>query len=593
MDFQFFDDVWKKPTLIPGFILACSSAILILNIYGLEHGITYVFPHLFYIPIIVTAYYYPRRGVLFAVFLSACYFAASLMVVTPTLVEIISALARCSVFVVIAWVVSYLSGRMHHDTQMCRRLVSVVKFSIDAIVGEDTQGIITDWNSGAERLYGYKPAEMIGTPTECLIPRELMEEKHLLIRKVRQGEVVERFETERITKDGSRIHVSLSLSPIFNNAGEFIGVSNIAHDISERKRAEESLRQSEIKFHTMADFTVDWEYWLSPENGFVYNSPSCEIITGYSAEEFAGDPDLPLKIVHPDNRDDYTEHIRTIHAYADEGHLDFRIIKKNGEIRWIGHSCRPVYGRDGVYLGRRASNRDITERKQLEESLRMANKKLNLLSSITRHDIRNQLMALNAYIQLSDEVLDDPEMLREYLSKEQQIADSIAHQISFTKDYEDLGVTSPAWQDVDALISNATASLPIRDIAFEIHCSGLEVYADPLLEKVFYNLIDNSLHYGGECMTRVGVTAETCDDCLHIVFEDNGNGISIGDKMHLFTKGFGKHTGLGLFLSREILSITGITITENGVPGMGARFEIVVPRNGFRFSERYPPDQQR
>jgi signal transduction histidine kinase len=111
------------------------------------------------------------------------------------------------------------------------------------------------------------------------------------------------------------------------------------------------------------------------------------------------------------------------------------------------------------------------------------------------------------------------------------------------------------------------------------------VFADPLLEKVFYNLIDNSLHYGGEKMTTIRVTVSGGSEPLRIMYDDDGAGVSADDKKQLFTKGFGKHTGLGLFLSREILSITGISITETGEPGKGARFEITVPEGVYRFAE--------
>jgi signal transduction histidine kinase len=237
-------------------------------------------------------------------------------------------------------------------------------------------------------------------------------------------------------------------------------------------------------------------------------------------------------------------------------------------------------GRPGGLIGMLV---DITDRKQMEEALRTANKKLHLLSGITRHDISNQLVALNGYIQLSEGAIDDPSRLREYIAMEQKIADVIASQIRFTKDYEDLGVKNPAWQEVSALVENSIAALPMGNIRLEIGCPGLWVFADPLLEKVFYNLIDNSLRYGGEKMTGIRITAADREGILRIRYEDDGNGISEKDKMQLFTRGYGTRTGLGLFLSREILSITGITITENGEPGKGVRFEIVVPEGAWRF----------
>jgi signal transduction histidine kinase len=220
--------------------------------------------------------------------------------------------------------------------------------------------------------------------------------------------------------------------------------------------------------------------------------------------------------------------------------------------------------------------------RESHEALEAGNKKLNLLSSITRHDIRNQLMALDAYISLSGEVPDIPDVLRVYFAKEQKIANTITHQINFTKDYEGLGVAAPVWQNISTLIHSTATSLPLGDVRLEIRCSGIEVFADPLLEKVFYNLIENALRYGGNAMTAIRIRADEPEEYLLIIVEDDGNGISADDKKDLFRKGFGKHTGLGLFLSREILSITGISIRETGIPGKGARFEICVPRGKYR-----------
>lgn len=212
----------------------------------------------------------------------------------------------------------------------------------------------------------------------------------------------------------------------------------------------------------------------------------------------------------------------------------------------------------------------------------MANHKLNLLSSITRHDINNQLQALTGYIQFSTEALAEPEILAGYFEREALIAENIRRQISFTKDYEDLGVRSPVWQDISKLVREVTTVLPMQDFQLEIKCQNLEIFADPLLKKVFYNLTDNALHYGGEKMTTIRLMASPQKEHILLIFEDDGEGISVEDKQKLFTRGFGKHTGLGLFLSREILAITGITITETGEPGKGARFEITVPNGKWR-----------
>jgi signal transduction histidine kinase len=220
----------------------------------------------------------------------------------------------------------------------------------------------------------------------------------------------------------------------------------------------------------------------------------------------------------------------------------------------------------------------------METALREVNKKLNLLSSITRHDIRNQLMALNAYISLSGDAIGNPVELKEFIAKEQKIADSIALQIAFTKDYENLGVKSAIWQDVSMLVRNAGTALPIRNIRVDVSCPGLEVFADPLLEKVFYNLIDNSLRYGGEKMTTIRFFLQESDDALIICCEDDGTGIAEENKELIFNRGYAHNTGLGLFLSREILGITDSSVVETGAFDRGARFEIRVPKGSYRFN---------
>jgi PAS domain S-box-containing protein len=133
---------------------------------------------------------------------------------------------------------------------------------------------------------------------------------------------------------------------------------------------ETELRKSEERFRTIAAFTYDWQYWLDPDGDYVYVSPSCERITGYRSDEFRKNPELLQTIIHPDDCAAVTEHLRGEPLESSPAHLvEFRVITRGGEERWIEHACQPVYGSDGNYLGRRASNRDITERRRAEEVL--------------------------------------------------------------------------------------------------------------------------------------------------------------------------------------------------------------------------------
>jgi signal transduction histidine kinase len=232
-------------------------------------------------------------------------------------------------------------------------------------------------------------------------------------------------------------------------------------------------------------------------------------------------------------------------------------------------------------------NRDLVAiNRQLgrsEEAAGIANKKLSLLASITRHDIRNQLMALSAFLELTNTKVTDTEALS-LLAKAESAAENIQRQIEFTKNYEEIGVNAPQWQNVGTILEGLRPLLPAGQVDLTIRLDGLEVYADPLLVKVFENLIDNSLRHG-ERVRHITVSAlQYGIGEIAIEYADDGVGVHEEDKERIFEKGFGKNTGLGLYLIREILAITGLTMKESGVYEKGVLFEIFIPREKFRFS---------
>jgi signal transduction histidine kinase len=232
-----------------------------------------------------------------------------------------------------------------------------------------------------------------------------------------------------------------------------------------------------------------------------------------------------------------------------------------------------------------AAVRDITAKKLAEEVLRQANKKLNLLSGITRHDINNQLTVLRGHLALLEKKQPDPSS-GEHLKKIHVSAQNILSMIQFTKEYESIGVNAPAWQDCRTLVETAVMhAMPGTVTVKNDIRAGVEVFADPLIVKVFYNLVDNAVRHGG-MISMIRFSAGEHDGTLVIAGEDDGDGIPGELKEKIFGRGYGKNTGLGLFLSREILSITGIAIRETGEPGKGARFEIIVPAGTYRFADQ-------
>ena len=231
---------------------------------------------------------------------------------------------------------------------------------------------------------------------------------------------------------------------------------------------------------------------------------------------------------------------------------------------------------DGTSIGLTCVVRDITENKRTEEALLQVNKKLTLLSGITRHDITNQFTSLDGYLAILDSKITEPS-IREVLKKTSNAADRIAAVMQFTREYEKIGIQAPVWHTCRTLIGNAGAQAPLGQIMLKNDLpADLEILADPLISLVISNLIDNALRYARNIAT-IQVTFQEQDGDGIIRFGDDGTGIPAEEKEMIFEFGYGKNTGMGLFLSRQILDITGITIRENGEPGKGAVFEIRVP----------------
>jgi PAS domain S-box-containing protein len=430
--------------------------------------------------------------------------------------------------------------------------------------------------------------DMLGYPLEYLIDKHLWEVGFIRDKTIAKSAFTElktkgyiRYEDLPLeTKDGRRIDVEF-ISNVYPVGKKKIIQCNI-RNITDRKVIQDALQVSETRYRRLFETAQDGILILDEETGRIIDANKFILdMLGYPLEYLIDKHLWDVGFI----RD------KTIAKSA------FTELKTKGYIRYEDLPLETKDGRriDVEFISNvypvnshkiiQCNIRDITARKQSEASLALAVRKLNLLSSITRHDIKNQILALEGYLGLSKSSIEDPAQMSEYIAKEEKIAETVAHQIGFTRDYEDLGVKAALWQNVNSIIERVITHLPMRNIRVDVEDSDLEVFADPLLEKVFFNLIDNALKYGGEKMTSIHVKTYEDDGTLIISVEDDGNGISAEDKMQLFKKGFGKHTGLGLYLSREILSITGIAITEKGEPGKGARFEITLPQKAYRFPD--------
>jgi PAS domain S-box-containing protein len=425
-------------------------------------------------------------------------------------------------------------------------------------------------------MHGYLPEELLSLKIMDLDVADNLTAAPSRFDAILKGEWIGGV-VNHMKKDGSVFPVDFHAGLLELDGHNY--VFSVIRDISERKKAEDALKESEEKYRTILENIQDLIYRTDLKGNILMVSPAGARLAGYDSPDELVGMDVSVIHVDPEKRTQLLADLTVSGAVYD---YPLTLKSKDGSIRYGLTNSHFYRDAQGTVLGVEGIIHDITVLRKAEDALRMANKKLTLLSGITRHDIKNQLMALKSFIYLSKDNLDNPGQLAGYLNKEAMIADTIERQINFTHDYENLGVKSPAWQNIDAIVNSAVSQHPLREIRIETVCPGVEIYADPLLEKVFFNLIDNALKYGGQNLTSIRITSEVVQNGLVISVRDDGGGIPADDKKKLFERGFGHHTGLGLFLSREILSITGITITETGEPGKGARFEILVPNGGYR-----------
>lgn len=346
--------------------------------------------------------------------------------------------------------------------------------------------------------------------------------------------------------------------------------------ISEHRKIEKALVDSEAKYRALVENITEVIFTLNDNDLITYVSPAIKNLTGYAPSDLLGKR-LQDFI--------YTEDIvpfekgleKTRHGSV--GPFEIRLMTMHSSVRWVQISGKTLAGKP-TGAGFHGVIADIHERKRVEDALRHANKQIILLTSITRHDILNGITTLRLSLEL---IKNEPlnEKLLTFVEQQEKVIAQIQHQINFTRDYQNIGVRPPKWKDIGERFAAAAASIPPGRVSIVADVKNIEVFSDDLIERVFANLIENTLEHGVKATTIRFFSGVQGRDLL-LVFEDDGVGIPLDEKELVFEHTRRGRISYGLFFSREVLAITGLSIKETGDPGKGVRFEILVPEGLFR-----------
>jgi PAS domain S-box-containing protein len=461
-------------------------------------------------------------------------------------------------------------------------------------------------------MLGYSKEELIEQSARMIYPDE---EEYNRVGQIKYNQIEKQgigtIETKFQTKDNRIIDVLLSSSPI-DPQDLSRGVTFTALDITERKQAQEALRQAEIEYRTVADFTYDWETWQNPDGTMRYVSPSCQRITGYIAQEFIDDPELSSKIVVTEDKDKWDAYRHNMAEKPERYEIQFRIERKDGTTCWIEHAGVPVTDEQGTFLGYRASNRDISRRKHAEaeqEKLQdqlLQSQKMEAIGRLTggiAHDFNNLLTAINGFTELAQHKLpaDDPvqDLLKYVLDSGHRAASLVRQLLAFSRKQ----IIEPKIIHLESLIPDLDQMLRRiigEDIKIDTNVAPntWPIKIDPAqIEQVIVNLAVNArdaMPNGGQIKISTDNATLSGDDLaghpetqpgdyVLLSIRDSGIGMSNDILSNIFepfftTKEQGKGTGLGLATVYGIIKQNSGDIWVESREGKGTTFRLYLPR---------------
>jgi PAS domain S-box-containing protein len=459
-------------------------------------------------------------------------------------------------------------------------------------------GKITGVNLTGAALLGKSREQILNNSLQDYITPENRDTFISFCRQIFESSRKQKCEVTLIQSDtGDHLAIQADGKRIEQEAGAEKRCRIVMADITERVAAEKILSQSEDRLKKMIEGSSVPIFVIDTNHQVMHWNKAMSACTGVKTKEVAG-TNQHWKAFYPAERPCLADLIID-GAYDKIGKVYPDIASKSPLIegayeainffpsmgergKWLHFTASPVYDTQQNIIAALETIIDITDLKIAEKTVKNANTKLNTMTQITRHDIINQLTILLSFVAFLEQSLPDDPAIRKYAEQIKNAAQTIQNLIVFTREYQNLGMELARWHSLDHLIHKAIDTNKARSLKIDIDQRPISIYADPLIERVFENLVDNSIRYG-EKVSEIRISFDNSNGAGKIVFEDNGSGIPAAQKTSIFNKGSGKTGRFGLFLSKEILGYHGMSIREDGEPGKGARFEIEVPIARYKF----------
>ncbi|MCW4005882.1 MAG: PAS domain S-box protein [Candidatus Bathyarchaeota archaeon] len=444
--------------------------------------------------------------------------------------------------------------------------------AMDAIVLSDAEtGVILGCNQEATKLTGRSKSELIGMHHSLLYPKDQTEKvarfkAHL---KERLGTVIE---TVMVTKSGERRDVAIK-SNFVEVKGQKI-VQCVFRDITVYKANIKKLRFQASLLGAVGQVVVA----ADKDGKITFWNSVAEQVFGWSEKEMLG---AGISKVFPDKATDILGSLKEGVAFTTEKVVQ----RRDGRPLAMLVKNFPLLDAAGFFQGSISVFTDITEQKWMLDALsetidkiQELNEKLHVVESLTRHDVRNKLSAMNGYLYLLKRQLRDNPTLLTYVTQLEASSKQILSILDCEKIYVQVGAEELTYVDVGMYFQEATLLFSdLSKYTLINKCNGVKVLADSLLRQLFYNLLDNTIKYGGNLST-IKLSYTQNPDAVELIYEDDGNGIPENLKSHLFQKGFGKGTGMGLYMMKRMCDAYGWAITETGKEGEGVQFVMTIPK---------------